>query len=297
MKLLQEVNSQKSKRQWGRLEARVGFWRKCHEQLKTDGTDPESASQFFLSQAEAGNADVSGASELLDVQECCLLLCLAAHWLSLLSPAPVAQLESLEKKLWVSRVQRRVLTVAMEKESVFSLPPPAVLPEMNTYEVLMKEFSLSNLSGLNTETCLRLEGLPGSEDRPEPASDSPLSPEERSVLALLIDQLLDEGSIHEASRACRYFTLHHPDVWLVLRCRGLASGELNPEAPEEASEAAPGTGLTTCKLPPDLQFVYKHTFMFKDGESIRFRIRKVKGQLHCDIIIFCRNLKNREILS
>lgn len=203
-------------------------------------------------------------SELLDVQERCLLLCLAAHWLSLLSPAPVEQLERLEKKLWVSRVQRHVLTVAMEKESVFSLPPPAALPEINTYEVLMKEFSWSNVSGLNTEACLCLEGLPGpSEDQQEPASDSPLSPEERSVLALLIGQLLDEGSIHEASRACRYFTLHHPDVWRVLRCRGLASGELNLEAPEEASEAVPGRSLTTCKLPPDLQFVYKHTLMFK----------------------------------
>lgn len=246
------------------METRVSFWRKCHEQLKTDDTDPESASQFFLSQAEAGNADSSGASELLDVQERCLLLCLAARWLSLLSPAPVEQLESLEKKLWVSRVQRHILTVAMEKESVFSLPPPAVLPEMNTYEVLMKEFSLSNVSGLNTDTCLRLEGLPGpSEAQQEPASASPLSPEERSVLTLLIGQLLDEGNIHEASRACRYFTLHHPDVWLVLRCRGLASGELNLEAPEEASEAAPGTSLTTCKLPPDLQVLDKHMLMFK----------------------------------
>ncbi|XP_070763386.1 spatacsin [Enoplosus armatus] len=248
--LLQEVNSQKSKWQWRRLETRVSLWRKCHEQLKADNTDPESASQFFLSQAESGTADSSAAaeaqSELLGVQERCLLLCLAAHWLSLLSPAPVDKLESLEKKLWISRVRRRVLSVAMEKESLFNLPPPAMTPEMNTYEVLMKEFSFANISGLNTETCLSLEGLSGpSEEQQQLNMESVLSPEERSILAGLIGQLLDEGSIHEASRVCRYFSLYHPDMWVVLRCRGLASGELNPETQEEASEALPRTSLTS----------------------------------------------------
>lgn len=232
----------------------MSFWRKCHEQLKADGADPESASQFFLSQAESGTADSSGAAEaqteLLAVRDRCLLLCLAAHWLSLLSPAPVDQLESLEKKLWISRVRRRVLAVAMEKESVFNLPPPAITPEMNTYEVLMKEFSFSNISGLNTEERLSLDGLPGPpEEQDELNLDPPLSPEERSILATLIGQLLDEGSVHEASRVCRYFSLHHPDLWVVLRCRGLASGDLNPEAREEASEALPSTSMTSCELP------------------------------------------------
>ncbi|XP_059190874.1 spatacsin [Centropristis striata] len=240
--LLQEVKSQKSKRQWRRLETRVSLWRKCHEQLKVDSSDPESASQFFLSQAGTETPDSSAASgaqdELLDVQERCLLLCLAAHWLSLLSPAPGDTLESLEKRLWKSRVRQHVLAVAIEKESVFNLPPPAIAPEMNTYEVLMKEFSFSNISDLNTEKCLSLEGLPGpSEEKDQLNTDSPFSPEERSALAALISQLLNEGSIHEASRVCRYFSLYHPDMWVVLRCRGLASGELNPEPQEEDSEA------------------------------------------------------------
>lgn len=249
MQLLQEVNSQKAKRQWRRLETRVSFWRRCHEQLKADGTDPESASQFFLSQADAGSSDSSeAAAELLDIQDRCLLLCLAAHWLSLLSPAPVDKLESLEKKLWISRVRRRVLTVAMEKESVFNLPP-AITHEMNTYEVLMKEFSFSNISDLNTEGCLSVEGLPGPPgEQEEPKIHSALSPEERSTLTELIGQLLDDGSIHEASRVCRYFSLHHPDMWVVLRCRGLASGELNPEPQEEAAEAPQRTGITSCEL-------------------------------------------------
>ncbi|CAK6975277.1 LOW QUALITY PROTEIN: spatacsin [Scomber scombrus] len=242
--LLQEVNSQRAKRQWGRLETRVSFWRKCHEQLKADSTDPESASQFFLSQAESDSTQAE--TELLDVQERCLLLGLAAHWLSLHSPAPLDQVESLEKKLWMSRVRQHILTVAMEKESVFNLPPPAVTPEMNTYEVFMKEFSFSNISDLNTETWLCLEGLTGpTEEQQEQSITSALSPQERRVLAKLIGQLLDEGSIHEASRVCRYFSLYHPDMWVVLRCRGLASGELNPEPQEEASEAPERKLLTT----------------------------------------------------
>ncbi|XP_071396298.1 spatacsin [Centroberyx affinis] len=236
--LVQEVNSQKAKRQWGRLETRVGFWRKCHDQLKADGTDPDSASRFFVSQAEA-----QSGSELLGVQERCLLLQLAGHWLSLLRPAPLARLESLEKKLWTGRVRRHVLVVAMETESVFNLPPPAVSPETNSYETLVKEFSFSNISALNEEKSLSLEGLPGPTE--EERSDDSLAPEEKSALAALIGQLLDEGSIHEASRVCRYFSLHHPDLWLVLRCRGLASGELNPEPQEVTSEAPPTRSMAS----------------------------------------------------
>uniref|UniRef100_A0AAQ5Z462 Spatacsin C-terminal domain-containing protein n=1 Tax=Amphiprion ocellaris TaxID=80972 RepID=A0AAQ5Z462_AMPOC len=248
--LLQEVTSQKTKQQWRRLETRISFWRKCHDQLKANSTDPESASQFFLSQAEMGTADspvgAQAQVKLLDVQERCLLFVLAAHWLSLLSLIPIDKLENLEKKLWLSRVQKYILTVAIEKESVFNLPPPAVTPEMSTYEVLMREFSFSNISDLNTEKCLSLEGLPGpSEEQEKLKIDSALSPEERSILTTLIGQLLDEGSIHEASRVCRYFSLYHPDMSVVLRCHGLASGELDPESPEEASEAPARMSITS----------------------------------------------------
>uniref|UniRef100_A0A3Q1GBL6 SPG11 vesicle trafficking associated, spatacsin n=1 Tax=Acanthochromis polyacanthus TaxID=80966 RepID=A0A3Q1GBL6_9TELE len=250
LKLLKEVNSQKTKRQWRRLETRINFWRKCHDQLKVNSTDPESASQFFLSQAEIRTADspvgAQAQAKLLDIQERCLLFVLAAHWLSLLSLTPVDKLESLEKKLWLSRVQKYILTVAIEKESVFNLPPQAVTPEMNTYEVLMREFSFSNISDLNTEKWLSLEGLPGqSEEQEKLKIDSPLSAEERSILRTLIGQLLDEGSIHEASRVCRYFSLYHPEMSVVLRCYGLASGQLDPEPPEEASEAPARMSLTS----------------------------------------------------
>ncbi|XP_068595308.1 spatacsin [Brachionichthys hirsutus] len=228
--LQQEVNSQKSKSQWKRLETRVCFWRRCHDQLKAEGTDPESASQFFLSQTEPGTG--ASPSEVMDIQERCLLLYLTAHWLSLLGPVPVGQLEQLEKRLWAGRIQQHVLTVAMEKESVFNLPPPTITPEMNTYEAFVTE--LSNISVLNTDECLSAERVPApSEEQQE------LSPEETAVLTALIGRLLDDGSIHEASRACRYFSLHHPDMWIVLRCRGLASGDLKPEPPEDAPETEP----------------------------------------------------------
>nr|XP_019969110.1 PREDICTED: spatacsin-like [Paralichthys olivaceus] len=280
--LLQEVNSQKSKTTWRRLETRVSFWRKSQEQLKSDSTDPGSASCFFLSQAEA--SDSSGAADiqtqLLDVQERCLLLGLAAHWLSQLSPTPIDQLEIMEKKLWISRVRRHVLTVAMEKGSVFNLPP-AVAPEMNTYEVLMKEFSFSNLSALNTESCLRLDGLPGRSEEQEEQQEqqeqqeeqqelnikSGLRPEEKRVLASLIGRLLDEGSIHEASRVCRYFSLYHPDVWVVLRCRGLASGELSPEPQDEASEAPPRMSITPCTLHSFIHSFITILFMYEFTEN------------------------------
>ncbi|XP_041795524.1 spatacsin isoform X2 [Chelmon rostratus] len=291
--LLQEVNSQKSKRQWRRLETRVSFWRKCHEQLKAEGADPESASQFFLSQAESGTADSSGAIKaqtvLLDVRDRCLLLCLAAHWLSLLIPAPVDQLESLEKKLWMSRVRQRVLTVAVEKDSVFNLQPPPITPEMNTYEVLMKEFSFSNISGLNTEERLSLEGLPGpSEEQEDLSMDSALSPEGRSILAALTGQLLDEGSIHEASRVCRYFSLHHPDMWVVLRCRGLASGELSPETQEEASEALPTKSVTSS---PSISSLLSFVMLPPPDDEVAVQLQKLVEQ--------CRHGNNycKQVLS
>ncbi|XP_075941335.1 spatacsin isoform X3 [Anarhichas minor] len=288
--LLQEVNSQKSKRQWRRLETRVGLWRRCHEQLKAESADPESASRFFLSQADTVTASPPEAqTELLDVQERCLLLCLAARWLSLLSPAPGDQLESLEKKLWIGRVRRHVLAAAMEKESVFNLPPPAVTPEMNTCEVLMREFSFSSISGLNSERWLGLEGLPGpGEDQEELTSEAPLSPEERSALAALIGQLLEEGSIHEASRVCRYFSLYHRDMWVVLRCRGLASGDLDPEPQEEASEVQPKKSLTSY---PSMSSLSSFVMLPLPEDEVAVQLQKLVDQ--------CRNGKNycKQVLS
>ncbi|KAK1887783.1 Spatacsin [Dissostichus eleginoides] len=288
--LLQDVNSQKSKRQWSRLETRVSLWRKCHDQLQADGIDPEPASLFFLSQAKKD----SGGAELLEVQEHCLLLLLSSHWLSRLHPAPRGRLESLEKQLWAERVRGRVLAGATEKQSVFNL---SITQETtSSYELMVKEFCFSNIpcmkeeeeglraeEGLSTEEGLRaeeglsteaglskveglsvkeglskveglsteeglstkeglsmkeglsaeeglsmeeglsveeglrkVEGLSAEESlsTEELREEDTLSPEERCILGTLVDQLLDEGSIHEASRVCRYFSLQHGDMKL-----------------------------------------------------------------------------------
>ncbi|KAK5901569.1 hypothetical protein CesoFtcFv8_006924 [Champsocephalus esox] len=306
--LLQDVNSQKSKRQWSRLETRVSLWRKCHDQLQADGIDPEPASLFFLSQAKKD----SGGAELLEVQERCLLLLLSSHWLSRLVPAPRGRLESLEKRLWAERVRGRVLAGTTEKQSVFNL---SITQETtSSYELMVKEFCFSNIpcmkeeeeeeglmaeeslkaeEGLSTEEGLRAEeglstevglskveglsmkeglsteegfstkeglsveeglsteeglsveeglsmkeGLSAEESlsTEELREEDTLSPEERCILGTLVDQLLDEGSIHEASRVCRYFSLQHGDMKLVLRCRGIASGDLRPQTEEEEEE-------------------------------------------------------------
>lgn len=217
----------------------MAFWKKCHQRLQRDSTEAEAAQRFFRAQVDLESR--SESEELLDTQERCLLLCLAAHWLSQLSQVPVDQLEDLEKKLWLLRVRLHMLSADREKTSVFRLLPVSASPGTDAYEALMKDVSMSKLSCLNTDTWLCLDGLPGPSDEPL------LAPEEGRVLSALIGRLLDEGGVHEASRLSRYFSQHHQDLWLVLRCRSLASGDLKLEAPEEASEAPPGSSITPCK--------------------------------------------------
>uniref|UniRef100_A0A3Q3AA47 SPG11 vesicle trafficking associated, spatacsin n=1 Tax=Kryptolebias marmoratus TaxID=37003 RepID=A0A3Q3AA47_KRYMA len=244
--LFQEVTSQRTKQQWRQLEKRATFWKKCHKQLEADSTDPESASQFFLSQSECGATDHLAGDEaemkLLDIQERCLLLQLTAHWLSQLSPFPLDKLEKLEKKLWLSRVQKHILTAVIEQESVFNLPLAAT-PETNSYQDFLRDFSISNIAELNVERYLSLQGLPVPSEELQVESD--LSVEERRVLKELVDQSLDEGRIHEASRVCRYFSMAHTDVWLVLHCHALASGDLRPEPQEEPLEALERQNIPT----------------------------------------------------
>ncbi|XP_019712775.1 spatacsin isoform X1 [Hippocampus comes] len=233
--LSHELELQRSKRQWSRLETRVCFWRKCHQHLEDERVDPDSASRFFLSQADSAPSDSSAGSEfqseLLALREGCLLLAVAAHWLSLRHPAPVEQIESLEKKLWMGRIRQHSLVAAIQRESVFNL----LQPDVNTYDVLMKDFSFCNIPELRTDTLLSLEGLPGpAEEHLE--VDPLLEPTEKKTLALLLDAALDAGSIYEVSRTCRYFSLYHPDLWLLLRCRGLASGELATQTLDEPDE-------------------------------------------------------------
>ncbi|KAM6937910.1 LOW QUALITY PROTEIN: spatacsin [Xenentodon cancila] len=271
--LSQEVSSQKTKQQWRRLESRVSFWRRCHQQLEDDGTDPQSAAGFFLSQAEPRNG-AQAQIEVLDVQEHILLLLLGGRWLSLLSPAPLDQIENLEKQLWLCNVHQHLLTTAIEKESVFNLPP-ATLPDVNLYVEFMKDFSFSNIAELNKDVYLSLDGLPGPSGELDVVAE--LSPEEWRVLFSLVGQLLDEGSIYEASRVCRYFSLHHPDMWIVLRCRGLASGNLSPEL-QDATADAPAR--KTIISSPSLSSLSSLVMVSLPEDPIFVELQKIVDQCH-----------------
>ncbi|KAJ7998352.1 hypothetical protein DPEC_G00221810 [Dallia pectoralis] len=223
--LLQDLNALKAKRHWDRRETRVSFWRKCHQQFLTNSTGPEASSEFFMAQAVAAEPPQGSVAEveMLCGQERCLLLSLAGYWLSRLDPAPLSHLKDLEKQLWTTRVHQQVLLAAMEKENMFALPASTVAPEENSYEALVREFSFSKMVILNEPRYLSLEGLPSpsSEEQGERTRS-----EEQGALGALVGQLLDEGCIHEASRVCRYFSFCHHDMWVVLHCRGLASGEV-----------------------------------------------------------------------
>lgn len=215
--LLRDLCAHKQKRQWERQETRLAFWRRCHEQLKTDHIQPEEACQFFLSQAEE---PLECDSELVHLQERCLLLGLAGHWLSRRDPPlPVSRLAALEERQWQSRIRWLVLHTALERQSLFA---PSALSQ-DSFQSLLKEFSFSRMAALDDPAHLSVAGLPAAED------DCVLSGDERKALGALVAQLLDEAGVNEASRVCRYFGLFHRDVWLVLKCRGLASGELQPE--------------------------------------------------------------------
>ncbi|XP_038130173.1 spatacsin isoform X2 [Cyprinodon tularosa] len=276
--LLQEANVHKTRWQWRHLETRVAFWRKCHRLLKDDGTDPKLASQFFLSQSEGGTANSGDETqtEVLDVQERCLLLQLAAHWLSLLIPVPVDELERLEKKLWFCRVRKHVLTATMEKDSMFKLPPAAVLPETNAYDMFMKDFTFSSIADLNTEKYLRLDGFPSlSENLDELDPESDLGSEGRRVLGGLIGQLLDQGGLHEASRVCRHFSIHSPDVWRLLRCHALAGGVLAPEPQEETPEGAETKPLTHS---PSLSSLSSFVMVPLPEDAVTIQIQRLLDQ-------------------
>uniref|UniRef100_A0A672P5I7 Spatacsin C-terminal domain-containing protein n=1 Tax=Sinocyclocheilus grahami TaxID=75366 RepID=A0A672P5I7_SINGR len=232
------------KRQWERQETRLAFWRRCHEQLKTDRVQPEAASQFFLTQAEVRLSEPLGSgSELVHLQERCLLLGLAGHWLSLRDPPlPVCRLAALEERQWQSRIRWLLLHTALERQSLFA---PSALSH-DSFQSLLQEFSFSRTAALDEPAHLSVAGLPAAEN------DCLLSADERKALAALVAQLLDEGGVSEASRVCRYFRLFHRDVWLVLKCRGLASGELQPElhSPDGETRRSFMSGLSSFVVVP-----------------------------------------------
>jgi len=219
----------------------VPFWRRCHQQLQGHAPDPQTASHFFQEQA---------GLQPLCARERRLLLGMAGHWLALVEPLDLERLEALEKEQWLSRLQEEQEEEEeeqqQEEEKVFNTGG-----DTSSYKALLDEFSFSQISALNQDSYLSLDGFPGPDDAPPPpppgATEPPPGPDRRRLLCRLIGRLLDEGRVHEACRACRYFSVHQRDVWLALRCRHLAAGP-GAEPPPQEVMSEPVSSTPNCKL-------------------------------------------------
>lgn len=220
-KLRQHLHSLKNKHQWERKDVRLTFLRRCQDQFQINRTNIEAASGFFLSLADQSQAESHQAleMELLCMQECCVLLSLAGFWLSQQECPSQAQLEQIEEKLWRCRVSWQVLVTDLRKDNLFVTPPAG---NNDSFEEMMKEFSFSKVPTLGDPKYLSLDGMPSASNK---EISGLLNVKEQSALSTLLGRLLDDGCIYEASRVCRYFHYYCHDVWLVLHCRGLASGE------------------------------------------------------------------------
>ncbi|NXY85661.1 SPTCS protein, partial [Alcedo cyanopectus] len=199
--------------QWHQTQTRTEFWKKCNDKFTKNSISSKAASDFFLDQANT--VFESPSPEKTDsIMERHLLLTLAGHWLAKSDSVSLQGLEQIEKQLWLCRIALQTLPAGEQ------LRPPSQGPgRALTFDTLAREFSFSKLPALNTPEYLQLEGLAVG------GAQQSLSREEEESLSALIGCLLDEGSVHEASRVCQYFQFYSRDLSLVLHCRALASGE------------------------------------------------------------------------
>ncbi|XP_004861775.1 spatacsin [Heterocephalus glaber] len=223
--ITQEMQALKHVKQWSLKRARIDFWKKCHETFKKNSISNKAASSFFFSQAQMACDHSAGRGS---TEERHLLLILAGHWLAQEDPVPLDKLEELEKQIWVCRITQHTLQGQQQEAEPRFSQQISTSGELSL-DSLASEFSFSKLAALNTSKYLELHGLPNIE-----TCESRLDWKEQESLNFLIERLLDDGHVHEASRACRYFHLYNRDVTLVLHCQALASGEasvddLHPE--------------------------------------------------------------------
>ncbi|XP_069842625.1 spatacsin isoform X2 [Dendropsophus ebraccatus] len=200
--------------QWDCPQSRAQYWRKCHVTFCTKQLSPLVASNFFQSQASqhavASTLIVEQMEALAEQQ---LLLTLAGHWLSLDKCSSLSTLEELEQQIWKYRIEQEIL---------HRTGGSRLLSSLSAFTTFVSEFSFSGLPALNSPQLLHIASLPPLHDVNVRTNQSGNS----RVLRSLIDRLLDDSKVHEASRVCRYFQLSHRDVWFVLSCRALASGEM-----------------------------------------------------------------------
>uniref|UniRef100_A0A8C5P045 SPG11, spatacsin vesicle trafficking associated n=1 Tax=Jaculus jaculus TaxID=51337 RepID=A0A8C5P045_JACJA len=224
--IIQEMQTLKHLEHWSLKQARIDFWKKCHENFEKNSISNRAASSFFSTQALVACDHPAGQSNM---EECHLLLTLAGHWLAQEDPVPLDKLEELEKQIWICRISQQTLRGNREQtETRLSRQTISTNGELS-FDSLASEFSSSRLTALNTSKYLELNGLPSKE-----TCEKRLDWKDQESLNFLIGHLLDDGCVHEASRVCQYFHFYHQDVALVLHCRALALGEasvneLHPE--------------------------------------------------------------------
>ncbi|XP_009978070.1 PREDICTED: spatacsin, partial [Tauraco erythrolophus] len=215
--VLRDLHRLRDSGQWHQNQTRIEFWKKCNDNFMKNSISSNAASEFFFNQANTVFEPLAD-EKINGVMERHLLLTLAGHWLARNDSVSLHKLEEIEKQIWICRIARQMLS-ADEGSGKSRSSSRVVVDRDLTFDNLAKEFSFSKLPDLNTPKHLKLESLPCRE------SQQTLTSEEEESLEFLIGCLLDEGSVHEASRVCQYFQFYNRDVSLVLHCRALASGE------------------------------------------------------------------------
>ncbi|NWU83240.1 SPTCS protein, partial [Onychorhynchus coronatus] len=224
--VLRDLHRLREVGQWHQTQTRAEFWKKCNDTFLKHSISSQAAAVFFLDQANTV-LESSGEEGVTSIMERHLLLTLAGHWLAKDASVPLHQLEEVEKQMWICRIAQGMSRAAQGSEQ--SPCPSAALGSRDvSFDSLAKEFSFSKLPALNCPRYLEL----GAVVPVVPVSLEPqqaLAGAEEAALRALVGALLDEGSVHEASRACRYFQCCHRDLALVLHCRALASGQVGLE--------------------------------------------------------------------
>ncbi|KAM6059562.1 spatacsin [Theristicus caerulescens] len=203
--------------QWHQNQTRIAFWKKCNDNFMKNSISSKAASDFFFNQANIVFESLAH-EKINSIMERHLLLTLAGHWLAKNDSVSLQELEEIEKQIWICRITQQTLSTD-EGSGKSRFSSHVVVNGELTFDNLAKEFSFSKLPALNTPKYLKLEGLAFGE------SQQTLTNDEKESLKFLIGCLLDEGSVHEASRVCQYFHFYNRDVSVVLHCRALASGE------------------------------------------------------------------------
>ncbi|KAJ7397803.1 Spatacsin [Pitangus sulphuratus] len=243
--VLRDLHHLREVGQWHQTQTRAEFWKKCNDTFLKHSISSQAAAGFYLDQANAV-LESSGEEGVTSIMERHLLLTLAGHWLAKDASVSLQQLEEVEKQMWVCRIAQGVSRAAEGSEQC-PCPSPAAVSRDVSFDSLAKEFSFSKLPALNSPGYLEL-GAVALQPR------QTLAGAEEAALRGLVGALLDEGSVHEASRACRYFQCCHRDLALVLHCRALASGqagldELQPDI--RALLAEHGHGRSSAEGAPE----------------------------------------------